>query len=158
MNCLDRVTIQEYIDKELNAAQIRKIESHLQECAVCNQLYKQANRDKREVNEFISQLNRDEDSNAIPEFNFYSRKKKSSFYRAISSLSFKMAASIALLIGLFFVIRTNVSSPGVASENEDLSMLELYGNTEPNKAWHSGQMVVIILDENGDVIQSFLSE
>jgi hypothetical protein len=37
-------------------------------------------------------------------------------------------------------------------------MLELFGNTEPNKAWHNGQMVFVIVDENGEVIQSFLSE
>ena len=158
MNCLDRVTIQEYIDKELDAAQIRKIESHLQECDVCSQLYKEANSDKREVNEFISQLNRDEDFNTIPEFNFKSRRQKSFFFRVTSSLPFKVAASIAFLIGLFFIIRTNIPSRNVASEDADQLIMELFGNTEPNKAWHNSQMVIVLVDENGEVIQSFLSE
>ena len=158
MNCLDRVTIQQYIDKELDAAQITKIESHLEECIVCSQLFKEASSEKREVNEFISQLNRDEDFNTIPEFNFKSSRRKSFFFKVTASVPFKVAASIALLIGLFFIIRTNVPSRNVASKDADLQIMELFGNTEPNKAWHNGQMVLILVDENGEVIQSFLSD
>jgi predicted anti-sigma-YlaC factor YlaD len=158
MNCLDRVTIQEYIDKELDAVQMRKIESHLRECDLCSHLYREANIDKSEVNQFISPLYRDEDDHTIPNFDFNHRRKRSFLYSITSSLPLKVAAGIAFLIGLFFIMRTNVPTHDVASEDADLLILELIGNTEPNKAWHHGQMVIVLVDENGEVIQSFLSE
>jgi predicted anti-sigma-YlaC factor YlaD len=134
------------------------IESHLQHCNRCKELYETANQDKRIINEFISQTYTENEILAVPKFDIKLQKKKSSFYRVASSLPFKVAASIAFLIGLFFIIRTNISTPFVASEDADLLMLELFGNTEPNKAWHNGQMVIVLVDENGEVIQSFLSE
>jgi len=157
MNCLDRVTIQEYIDKELDSAQVLKIDSHLQGCNICREIFEEAKNSKIEVNEFLSQINVVEDSNTIPEFSYYGRKKKSIYSRVTSSLPLKVAASIALLIGLFFILRTNLPSSSLASEDADLLFLELIGNTDPNKAWHNSQMVIILTNEDGEVIQSFLS-
>ena len=158
MNCLDRVTIQEYIDKELDDTQIRKIESHLHECEVCSKLYEEANSDISEINEFISLLDGVEDSNTVPGFSFSERKKKSIYSRVTSSLPLKVAAGIALLIGLFFIMRTNQSPPNLASEDADLLILELIGNTDPNKAWHNSEMAIVMVNEKGEVIQSFLSD
>ena len=158
MNCLDRVDIQKFIDSEVDVFRRDTLESHLQQCSKCKELYEAAIQDKRMINEFVSQTYWEDEIIAIPKFDMKLQKKKSSIYRIASSLSFKVAASIAFLIGLFFIIRTNVSPPVVASEDADLLLLELYGNTEPNKAWHNGQMVFVIVDENGEVIQSFLSE
>jgi len=157
MNCLNRLTIQEYIDKELDATQIKKIESHLHECEVCSQLCEEANSDKSEINDFISQLDGVEDSNTVPDFSYNRRRKKSNNYRVNSSLPFIVAASIALLIGLFFILRTNPSSPNLASEDADLLILELVGNTDPNKAWHNSEMLIVMVNEKGEVIQSFQS-
>ena len=157
MNCLDRVSIQEYIDKELDTAQMRKIESHLHDCENCSQLFEDANSDKTEINDFISQFDGVEDSNTIPEFSYNGRKKKSVYSRVTSSLPLKVAASIALLIGLFFILRTNPPPPNLASEYADLLILELIGNTDPNKAWHNSEMVIVMVNEKGEVIQSFLS-
>ncbi len=134
------------------------IESHLQHCSKCKELYETAMQDTRTINEFISHTYSEDEIIGVPKFNLKLQKKKSSFYRVTSSLSFKVAASIAFLIGLFFIIRINVSPPVIASEDADLKILELFGNTEPNKAWHNGQMVIVLVDENGEVIQSFLSE
>lgn len=158
MNCLDRVGIQKFIDSEVDDIRRDMIESHLQQCNRCKELYEAAIQDKRIINEFISQTYTENEIITVPKFDIKFQKKKSSFYRVTSSLPFKVAASIALLIGLFFILRTNVPSRNVASEDADLLIMELFGNTEPNKAWHSGQMVIVLLDENGEVIQSFLSE
>ena len=158
MNCLDRVDIQQYIDSEVDVLRRDMIESHLQQCNRCKELYETAIQDKRIINEFISHTYSENEIIAVPEFDIKLQKKKSFFYRVTSSLPFKVAASIAFLIGLFFIIRTNVSPPVVASEDADLMIMELFGNTEPNKAWHNGQMVIILVDENGEVIQSFLSD
>lgn len=158
MNCLDRVDIQQYMDSEVDVLRRDMIESHLQQCRRCKELYETAIQDKRIINEFISQTYSENEVIAVPEFDIKLQKKKSSFYRVASSLPFKVAASIAFLIGLFFIIRTDVPSHNVASEDADLMIMELFGNTEPNKAWHNGQMVFVIVDENGEVIQSFLSE
>jgi len=157
MNCFDRVSIQEYIDKELDTAQMRKIESHLHDCEICSQLYEEANSDKTEIIDFISQLDGVEDSNTIPGFRYNSQKKKSIYHTVISSLPLKVAAGIALLIGLFFILRTNLPSSSYASEDADLLLLELIGNTDPNNSWHNSQMAIVITNEEGEVIQSFLT-
>ncbi len=157
MNCLNRVTIQEYNDKELDTAQILKIESHLQGCDICRKIFEEAKNSKIELNEFLSQINGVGDSIKIPEFSYNGRRKKPIYFRVISSLPFKVAASIAVLIVLFFILRTNVSSPDLASEDADILLFELIGNTEPNKSWHNSQMVIVITNEEGEVIQSFLS-
>jgi anti-sigma factor RsiW len=158
MNCLDRVGIQRFIDSEVDDLRRDTIESHLQQCSKCKELYETAVQDKRIINEFVSQTYSEDEIIAVPKFDLKLQKKKSAIYRVASSLSFKVAASVAFLIGLFLILRSNVSPPVVASEDADLIMLELFGNTEPNKAWHNGQMVFVIVDENGEVIQSFLSE
>lgn len=158
MNCLGRVDIQKFIDNEVDVLRRDMIESHLQQCNRCKEIYETAIQDKRIINEFISQTYTENEIITVPKFDIKLQKKKSSFYRLTSSLPFKVAASIVFVIGSFFIIRTNISPPVVASEDADLIMLELYGDTEPNKAWHNGQMVFVIVDENGEVIQSFLSE
>ena len=158
MNCLNRVAIQEYIDKELDVTQIRKIESHLHDCEVCSQLYEEANSDKTEINDFISQLDGVEDSTTVPDFSYHGRRKKSGYYRVTSYLPLKVAASIVFSIGLFFILRTNQSPPNLASEDADLLILELIGNTDPNKAWHNSEMAIVMVNEKGEVIQSFLSD
>lgn len=157
MNCLDRITIQEYIDKELGVAQIRKIESHLQECDNCKELYEEAIGDKVKVNEFLSQLNGNEESIAIPEYDINIARNKTFSNKKTTSRLIMVAASIALLIGLFFIPRTHLSSPNLAFEDADLLLLEMIGDTEPNKSWHNSQMVIVITNEEGEVIQSFIS-
>ena len=157
MNCLDRITIQEYIDKELDAAQIRKIEAHLQECDNCKEIYEEAIGDKAKVNEFLSQLNGNEESIAIPEYDINIVRNKTFLNKKTTSRLILVAASIALLIGLFFILRTNLSSPNLAFEDADLLLLEMIGDTEPNKSWHNSQMVIVITNEEGEVIQSFIS-
>jgi len=158
MNCLDRVDIQQHIDGEVDVLRGDVIESHLQQCKRCKELYETAIQDKRIINEFISQTYSENEIITVPEFEIKLQTKKSFFYRVASSLPLKVAASIAFLIGLFFIIRLNVPSRNVASEDADLIIMELFGNTEPNKAWHNGQMVIVLVNENGEVIQSFLSE
>jgi len=157
MNCLDRVDIQEYIDSEVDILRRDMIESHLKQCNRCKELFETAIQDKRIINEYISQTYTENEIVIVPKFDFKLQKKNSPFYRVTSSLPFKVAASIAFLIGLFFIIKTNVQSPDVAYNDADLLILELIGNTEPNKAWHNGQMVFVIVNEKGEVIQSFLS-
>lgn len=157
MNCLNRISIQEYIDKELDLSQIKEIDAHLQECKVCSLLLEDANSDIGEIKDFLSQLDGDEDSITVPEFIPNDQKKRSIYSRVISSLPLKLAAGIALLLGLFFILRTNVSSPKLASEDADLLLLELLGNTDPNEAWHTGEMAIILVNEKGEVIESYLS-
>lgn len=157
MNCLDRVDIQKYIDSEVDVLRRDMIESHLQQCKSCKELYETAIHDKTMINELITQTYAENETIVLPEFDIKLNKKKSSLLKVTSSLPFKVAASIAFLIGLFVIIRTNVSHTNVVSENADLLVLELIGNTDPNTAWHSSQMVIILTNEDGEVIQSFLS-
>jgi hypothetical protein len=72
-------------------------------------------------------------------------------------LLWKVAAGIALLIGLFWIIQSRPSSQEISMDQAELLLLELMGDVEPNKAWHNGQMGIIILDEKGNVLQSFIS-
>jgi anti-sigma factor RsiW len=157
MKCLDRITIQKLIDNELDVERLAEIESHLEECEECTELLEKARLGKSEVNDFLTALNDGEDSISVPPFHPNLRRPTRSRKRNPISLVSKVAAGIALLVGLFWITQSRSSSQELTPEQADLLLLELMGNMEPNKAWHSGQMGIIIIDEDGDVLQSFIS-
>ena len=156
MNCLDRITIQMYMDSELPADRSAEIQSHLEECEKCKDFLEDSRVSRSEVHSFLSTLNEGESSISTPPFDPDIKRKRFRERNPISLL-WKVAAGIALLIGLFWIIQSRPSSQELTSDQAELLLLELMGDIEPNKAWHNGQMGIIILDEKGNVLQSFIS-
>ena len=157
MKCLDRVTIQEYIDNEMDDLQSEQVRSHLSECEKCRELYTTALDDKRRIESLLSQIDDKEESIKIPEFNH--EIKRRSLSKAIgASLFLKIAAGTAIILGLFWLIYSTYLSPEQPELSEaDLVALELLRDIGPNKAWHNTHTVFVITNEKGEVIQSYLS-
>jgi len=156
MNCLDRITIQIYLDNELPADRSAEIQVHLKKCETCKQLLEYSRVSRSEVHAFLSTLHEGGNSISTPPFDPDIKRKKIRKRNPISLL-LKVAAGIALLIGLFWIIQSRPSSQELTPDQADLLLLELMGDVEPNKAWHNGQMGIIILDEKGDVLQLLIS-
>lgn len=156
MNCLDRITIQMYLDSELPDVQSAEIRLHLKKCETCKKLLEDAREGRSGIRAFLSILQEEESSFSIPSSD--PEIKRIGFRkRNPVSLLWKVAAGIALLIGLFWIIQSRPSSQDLTPDQADLLLLELMGDVEPNTAWHNGQLGIIILDEKGDILQSFIS-
>ena len=156
MNCLDRITIQMYVDSELPDEQSAEIQVHLKKCETCKKLLENSKVGRSEVHALLSTLHEGESSISTPPFDPDIKRKKIRKRNPISLL-WKVAAGIALLIGLFWITQSRPSSQELTSDQAELLLLDLMGDMEPNKAWHNGQMGIIILDEKGEVLQSFIS-
>lgn len=144
------------MDNELDALLLEQIKSHLSECKKCQELYIAASDDKKRIESFLSQMQDSEEPISIPEFSL-NIKRKPFTRKSRVSLMLKIAAGIVIIIGLFWLINTRVSHEQPELSEVDLVVLELMGDTEPNKAWHDTQIVFVITDEKGNVIHSFIS-
>jgi len=156
MNCLDRIKIQKYMDNELYDLQSEQVRSHLSECEKCQVLYAAALTDKKWIESFLSQIQDNDEPISIPEFNL-SIIRRPFTVRSRVSVILKIAAGIAIIIGIFWIINTRISHKQPQLSEADLVVLELLGDTEPNKAWHDTQTVFIITNDKGEVIHSFIS-
>jgi anti-sigma factor RsiW len=145
-----------YVDKELTDEHSAEIQSHLEKCEKCQDFLEDARTGRSEINAFLSALQNGESNISVPPFNPDMKRTRFRKRNRISMLG-KVAAGIALLVGLFWIIQNKPSSQELTPDQAELLLLELMGDMEPNKAWHNGQMGIIILDENGEVLQSFIS-
>ena len=145
-----------YMDSELPDEQMAEIQLHLEKCGTCKKLLKDAREGRSEVNSYLSKLHEGESSITTPPFdpdiNRIRLRKRNPV-----SLLWRVAAGIALLIGLFWIIQGRPSSQELTPDQAELMLLELMGDVEPNKAWHDGHMGIIILDEEGEIFQTFIS-
>jgi hypothetical protein len=145
-----------YLDNEVPEEQVSGIQLHLEKCETCKKLLDDAQADSSEVNDFLSKLNEGESLISTPPFDPNINRIRFRKRNPVSLL-WKVAAGIALLFGLFWIIQSRPSSQEISLDQAEILLLELMGDVEPNKAWHNGQMGIIILDEDGDVLQSFIS-
>jgi anti-sigma factor RsiW len=145
-----------YVDKELTDEHSAEIQSHLEKCDKCQEFLEDARTGKSEINAFLSALHDEESNISVPPFDPEMKRTRFRKRNRISMLG-KVAAGIVLLVGLFWIIQSRPSSQELTPDKAELLLLVLMGDMEPNKAWHNGQMGIIILDENGEVLQSFIS-
>jgi len=154
MSCLDRVTLQEYLDHEMNKKEALRVHAHLRECEVCVNLFEELKSDRDQAMEFLSQEVKNKDSIAIPDPAFNMRKDKGLYQRMWTSKLLKAAAGIALVLGIFLIYQYR-AVPGSPDLGEaELLYLELIGNADPNTAWHNGQTLIVLTNEKGEIIHS----
>jgi len=152
MKCLSRTEIQEFLDKELEPSFMAEISDHIEKCKNCSSLYRQAVDDKALINRLLVDDKSMDKNPPIPEFIppvLY--KKKRSIFRLIPVA---VAASIIGFILLFKPGKNTVS--GNIPEAEML-MYEFYDGKDLNKMWHEKSQIIILQDEQGNVIQSIIT-
>jgi hypothetical protein len=146
MKCLNRVEIQEYIDKEVNSADDLKIKDHLNNCEECSSLCNEAMADKNLITSLLAQTVFSEESFSIPELKYPGDKKKS--YRFLTI----MAA--AFLTGIILLFRFDQKPVTFKIPEAEIIMYEYLEGKDLNKIWHDKSQILIIQDEKGNVIHT----
>lgn len=152
MKCLSRIEMQEFIDKEVALPAENEILSHLKNCEKCSSLYIQVIEDKAMINSLLIETNIDNNLNSIPEFKLPIRNKKN-----INSLRLITVLVAASLIGFIFLFRYEREPVTEKIPEAEMLMYEFYDGKDLNKLWHDKSQILIIQDEKGKVIQSFIT-
>jgi len=115
-------------------------------------LFNEANKEKQMLFNVLSCYDDAKPEINIPPFIIPKRKNKSYTFNVL-----KIAASIALIISLYFVFQKK-EQPNNQKENIPVSIIESIDNSDPNKKWHNNQMEIVITDVNGNIVESFISQ
>ena len=154
MNCLDKLSLQKYLDMELQNSSRLHIETHLQECEKCRNMLNEIRTDRKQVLEFLSQLDSREEPIAIPDPSILRGRQSGIFGIITRSMIFRVAASLALIIGIFLIAKKGRLSSTREWNEAELLYLDLMGDMEPNRSWHEGQTLLVLLDKDGVIIDS----
>jgi anti-sigma factor RsiW len=154
MNCLDKLSLQKYLDMELENRSRLHTETHLQECEKCRSRLKEISTDRKQVLEFLSQLDYREEPMAIPDPSTLLGRQGGIFGTISRSMIFRVAASLALVIGIFLIAKNGSLSSTREWNEAELLYLDLQGDMEPNRSWHEGQTLLVLLDKDGEIIDS----
>lgn len=152
MKCLNRDEMQVYIDHEYLPEKKNEIHDHIENCKVCLGLFNEATKEKQLILKALSYYDEATPANNIPEFKIPGRNQKTSRLQILS-----IAASVALLISLYFIFHKK-EEPNNKKEDILIYSIESLDNTDPNKKWHNNQIEVLITDENGNIVESFISK
>jgi hypothetical protein len=154
MNCLDKPTLLKFLDQELENNIRLNTETHLQECEKCRNMLNEIRTDRKQVLEFLSQLDYKEEPIAIPDPSTLLRRQAGIFGTLTRSMVFRVAASLALVIGIFLIAKKGRLSSTREWNEAELLYLDLMGDMEPNRSWHEGQTLLVLLDKDGVIIDS----
>lgn len=150
MKCLNRIEIQEFLDKEIEPSVMARISDHIEKCERCSSRFREAVEDKGMINKLLGDSPQDKIS--IPPFKrSVFGKKRNRFFSIVPILT---AAAVIVFIFLFRSHREQVS--GKIPEAE-LIMHEFLDGKDLNKLWHEKTQLLIIQDEKGNVIQSIIT-
>lgn len=144
--------MQLYIDNELSLEKKNEINYHIQNCKICLDLFNEANKEKQTLFNILSCCDDAKTETNIPHFIVPKRKNKIYTLRVL-----KIAASVALIVSLYFVFQKK-EQPNINTDNIPISVIESIDNSDPNKKWHNNQMEIVITDENGNIVESFISK
>jgi len=150
MKCLNRIEIQEFLDKEIKPSLIARISDHIEKCEKCSSLYREAVEDNGMINKLLGDSPQDKIS--VPPFNrSVFGKKGNRFFSIVPILT---ATAVIVFIVLFRSHREPVSEKIPEAE---LLMYEFLDGQDLNKLWHDKTQLLIIQDEKGNVIQSIIT-
>jgi hypothetical protein len=151
MKCLNRIEMQEFVDREVSPAVRAEIINHLDSCEKCRTLLNQANEDKVYINKMISQVGIEDHEISIPVFIHPLKKKKTILLRTLA------VAAVAIITGFVFLIRPGRTSETGKIPEAEIVMYEFLYGKDLNKLWHDKTQILIIQDEKGNVIQSIIT-
>lgn len=139
MNCLNKETIQAYVDNQIPKEYRAEINSHLQSCNSCNQKVVSYKKDIETIKSlFNSPLKLD-----IPAFNQTNQKYRSK--KIIRIIPYAAAACIAGLL-IFHISRNRV----LPLSDSELILNEYYNDCDFNQLWHKKSHNIILEDERGN--------
>ncbi len=153
MNCLNETEIQKYIDSELPETMLNEVKVHLEMCSVCNEGIRQAQESKSEVFTFLDEFAALDLPVEIPVFKAMPKKMSLKRYVLFTSI----AASILLIIG-FGIRMNNQRTSKKQIINITKAQYEITRNTDPNKMLHNKQIIVVITNSSGEVIETSITE
>ena len=152
MKCLSRIEMQEFIDKETIPAVETGIIQHIESCEKCSSLYKKGVEDKAMINKLLDKTESDDGIDYIPEFKVPIPRGK----KFISYTIFPLIAA-ALMIGFILVFRINREPVTIKIPEDEIILYEYIDGLDLNKLWHEKTQIPIILDDQGNVIQSIIT-
>lgn len=150
MNCLNESTLQKYLDGELADTALMEVETHLKLCPVCLDNYTLAKNAKQQVFNFIEELSSLEPEIEIPVFQYPS---KTSRFKKLVYIGISIAASILIFIGIGIQFN-NHKAKQKQLENITKATYELTRNTDMNKVIHNKQIMVVVTNASGEVIET----
>lgn len=153
MNCLNRLEIQKCIDNEIEPAFKEEMLGHVKYCQKCSNLYQEAIEEKEMVHTALFELDIFLEETEIQKFNHTHQTPKQNNKKTYFFL--KIAGSIILITGLFWIFSKKFKS-GYNTFETERAIIEMISDTDPNTQWHNKQMIVIVNDEKGELIHSFL--
>jgi hypothetical protein len=153
MNCLSETEIQQYIDQELAEDRFNEAEQHLKNCSVCMETYNQAKESKSQIFAFLDEYTSFDSPLEVPAFKIKTKKRSLVKYILISSI----AASVLLFIGIGIRIN-NQKNMQKQMNNITKASYEITRNTDLNKMVQNKQIIVVITNSSGEVIESSFTE
>lgn len=153
MNCLNETDLQKYLDRELPDEILMNTEKHLGSCPICDKHFRIAMETQLQVIHFLNEIQSGEPPIVIPDFQINRRKPVIKKILVIASI----AASILFIIGIGSRIN-NQKSTRKQLENITKARYEITRNTDPNKMLHQKQIIMVVTDASGNVIETSFEE
>jgi hypothetical protein len=153
MKCLTNSDIQYFIDKELSIGRMKGIEVHLQQCEKCKGKLDIAQKDKNQVFTLLDTLLLSEKKIDIPPF--IPAITRAGNKRLYALISVAATALILFGVGSFYTHQKRITE---RQNNIKKASIEVTRNMEPNKMVQQKQIIMIITNNSGDVIETSVTE
>ncbi|MEI8046116.1 MAG: zf-HC2 domain-containing protein [Bacteroidota bacterium] len=153
MKCLSETELQEYLDGELLDEILNEVQEHLNVCPDCMENFCKAQESKSRVFTFLDELAAFDMPLEVPVFKISKKKRRMKKLVLITSI----AASILLSIGIGIRIN-NQKTTQKQMDNITKAMYEITRNTEPNKMMHDKQIIIVVTNSSGEVIETSITE
>lgn len=144
MNCIDKISIQKYIDKECSADEKAAIENHLAECDSCQADYKHQLSNSKKIKDSLNQLS--VENIPIPAFQ---KKTRNKIRKLENQIIYGLSAACLLLFVLLFVDKKpdNTQNQLVFTNNQEF---------DSNKPITEQSLVISIVDADGNRSELYL--
>lgn len=152
MNCLNRLEIQRYLDREADSEEMLAWEQHLTMCPRCTKERESAQQELEEFKNLLDLSNTDMTDFEIPVFQSSVAENPLRNWAMYAS-----AASILLVLGITWNLsRQHQSAQCNININNQINA-NLY-NEDANKLWNEKASVITIIDKDGHLIYSSLND
>jgi hypothetical protein len=153
MKCLNDEEIQKYLDGELSEYSANEVGEHLNICMVCRKNFVTVREMKSQIFSLFDEITTAEIPIAVPTFHTH---KQTSGLRNIIAIA-TVAASILIFIGL----GVNIKKKMVIQKQRENSIKAIYEfthNTDPNKMLHEKQIIIVVTNSSGEVVETSVTE
>jgi predicted anti-sigma-YlaC factor YlaD len=159
-NSLKQDILIRFLDNELDPIQKESVSNHLKNCPLCRENLAELKWKIKTINFGLEQIAAD--VSAIPSMEQIidlaqrteDREKQIAIDKPWLKPLIALAASIVLLIGGWSVLYKDTPIPEVEFYPETVQELSI---EDPNQMWHNRQLNIVVMDENGKILNSIIS-